>query len=124
PPHPQNAIFTADYKNGHVVTLVGGYDYSRSMYNRMTNPRACRQPASSYKPIYYSLGFQEGYGFDTVLKDVPITIKDPDTGEEWSPNNLGDTMDFAVTLEYALVFSKNIPSLDLFQRLGAKNVEA
>jgi penicillin-binding protein 1A len=33
-------------------------------------------------------------------------------------------MDNAVTLEYALVFSKNVPSVYLFQRLGAKNVEA
>ena len=33
-------------------------------------------------------------------------------------------MDDDVTLEYALVFSKNIPSVDLFRRLGAKNVEA
>jgi penicillin-binding protein 1A len=123
-PHPQVALFTGDYHNGHVVAMVGGYDYDRSVFNRVTNTRACRQPASSYKPIYYSLGFQEGYGFDTVLKDVPITIVDPETGEEWSPNNLGDTMDHAVTLEYALVFSKNIPSIDLFQRLGANNVEA
>ncbi len=123
-PHPQVALFTGDYKTGHVVAMVGGYDYDRSVFNRVTNTRACRQPASSYKPIYYSLGFNEGYGFDTVLKDVPITIVDPTTGEEWSPNNLGATMDFAVSLEYALVFSKNISSIDLFQRLGAKNVEA
>ncbi len=123
-PHPQVSLFTADHHNGHVVAMAGGYDYDRSVYNRLVNPSACRQPGSTYKPIYYSLGFQEGYGFDTVLHDVPITIKDPDTGEEWSPNNLGGTMDFAVTLEYALVFSKNIPSVDLFQRLGATNVES
>jgi penicillin-binding protein 1A len=42
----------------------------------------------------------------------------------WTPENLGDTLDGDVTLEYALVFSKNIPSVDLFKRLGAKNVEA
>jgi penicillin-binding protein 1A len=123
-PHPQVALFTADHRTGYVPTMVGGYDYDRSVFNRVTNSAACRQPASTYKPIYYSLGFREGYGFDTVLRDVPITIVDPVTGEEWSPNNLGDTMDFAVTLEYALVFSKNIPSVDLFQRLGASNVEA
>jgi penicillin-binding protein 1A len=124
PPHPQVALFTGDHRNAHVVAMVGGYDYDRSVYNRVTHPKACRQPASTYKPIYYSLGFQEGFGFDTVLKDVPITIVDPETGEEWSPNNLGDTMDHAVTLEYALVFSKNIPSIDLFQRLTAPKVEA
>ena len=122
-PHPQVALFTADHHNGYVVAMAGGYDYDRSVFNRVTHPKACRQPGSSYKPIYYSLGFQEGYGFDTVLHDVPITIVDPVTGEEWTPYNLGSTMDFAVTLEYALVFSKNIPSINLFQLLGAQNVE-
>ena len=120
-PHPQSTIFTADHHNAYVVAMVGGYDYDRSVFNRAV--QACRQPGSTYKPIYYSLGLDQGYGFDTVLNDVPTKIVDPDTGEEWTPTNLGETMDGDVTLEYALVFSKNIPSVDLFQRLGAKNVE-
>ena len=120
-PHPQATIFTADHHNANVVAMVGGFDYDRSVFNRAV--QACRQPGSTYKPIYYSLGLDQGYGFDTVLNDVPVKIVDPDTGEEWTPTNLGDTMDGDVTLEYALVFSKNIPSVDLFQRLGAKNVE-
>ncbi|MDB4962087.1 MAG: Peptidoglycan glycosyltransferase [Myxococcales bacterium] len=120
-PHPQATIFTADHHNAYVVAMVGGHDYDRSVFNRAT--QACRQPGSTYKPIYYALGLDQGYGFDTVLNDVPVKIVDPDTGEEWSPTNLGDSMDGDVTLEYALVFSKNIPSVDLFKRLGAKNVE-
>ncbi|MBA3538705.1 MAG: transglycosylase domain-containing protein [Deltaproteobacteria bacterium] len=120
-PHPQSTIFTADHQSGYVVTMVGGYDYDRSVFNRAV--QACRQPGSTYKPIYYALGLDQGFGFDTVLNDVPVEIVDPDTGETWSPTNLGESMDGDVTLEYALVFSKNIPSVDLFQRLGAKNVE-
>ena len=120
-PHPQMSIFTADHHSAYVVAMTGGYDFDRSVFNRAV--QACRQPGSTYKPIYYALGLDQGYGFDTVLNDVQHTIVDPDTGEEWTPNNLGDTMDGDVTLEYALVFSKNIPSVDLFQRLGANNVE-
>jgi penicillin-binding protein 1A len=120
-PHPQMSIFTADHHDGYVVAMTGGYDYDRSVFNRAV--QACRQPGSTYKPIYYSLGLDQGYGFDTVLNDIPTTITDPNTGEEWTPTNLGDTMDGDVTLEYALVFSKNIPSVDLFKRLGAPNVE-
>ncbi|MBA3462576.1 MAG: transglycosylase domain-containing protein [Deltaproteobacteria bacterium] len=120
-PHPQSTIFTADHHNAYVVAMVGGHDYDRSVFNRAV--QACRQPGSTYKPIYYALGLDQGFGFDTVLNDVPTKIIDPDTGEEWTVANLGDTMDGDVTLEYALVFSKNIPSVDLFKRLGAKNVE-
>ena len=121
-PHPQTAIFTADHHSGYVVAMVGGSDYDRSEFNRAV--QACRQPGSTYKPIYYSLGLDQGFGFDTVLDDVKVDIVDPVTGEVWSPNNLEGTSDGDVTLEYALVFSKNIPSVDLFRRLGATNVEA
>ena len=120
-PHPQSTIFTGDHHNGYVVAMVGGYDYDRSVFNRAV--QACRQPGSTYKPIYYALGLDQGFGFDTILNDVPVSIVDPDTGEVWTPGNLDDTMDGDVSLEFALVFSKNIPSVDLFKRLGAKNVE-
>ena len=121
-PHPQTTIFTADHHNGHVVAMVGGYDYDRSVFNRAV--QACRQPGSTYKPIYYSLGLAEGYGFDTRLNDAAQTFIDPVTGEPWTPTNLNDTQQGEVTLEYALVFSKNVPSVDLFLKLGASNVEA
>jgi penicillin-binding protein 1A len=121
-PHPQTAIFTADHRTAYVAAMVGGYDYDRSVFNRAV--QACRQPGSTYKPIYYSLALDQGYGFDTRLNDVPVTIIDKETGERWTPVNLDDTLDSDVTLEFALVFSKNVPSLDLFMRLKAQNVEA
>lgn len=121
-PHPQTTIFTADHRTAYVAAMVGGSDPDRSVFNRAV--QACRQPGSTYKPIYYALGLDQGYGFDTRLNDVPVTIVDPETGERWTPTNLNDTLDSDVTLEFALVFSKNVPSLDLFLRLGAANVEA
>ncbi|MGE5186291.1 MAG: transglycosylase domain-containing protein, partial [Acidobacteriota bacterium] len=122
-PHPQTTIFTADHHTGYVVAMVGGFDYDRSVFNRAV--QACRQPGSTYKPIYYAKGLQDGYGFDTVLDDIPVEITDPDTGETWTPTNLGgsDPTQADVTLEYALVFSKNVPSVDLFHRLRREGCE-
>ena len=105
----------------YVVTMVGGTDHDRSQYNRAV--QACRQPGSTYKPIYYSAALNEGYGFDTALNDVPRGEVDPVTGEIWIPKNLGGTVDFIVNMEYALVFSKNIPSVALFKKVGADNVK-
>jgi len=120
--HPQTAIFTGDLNTQYAVAVVGGTDYARSEYNRAI--QACRQPGSTYKPIYYSAALDEGYGFDTSLNDIPRAEVDPDTGEIWVPENFGGTVDNSVTLEYALVFSKNVPSVDIFSKVGAKNVEA
>jgi penicillin-binding protein 1A len=121
-PHPQVVIFNGDHRTGYVPAMVGGNDYSRSVFNRAV--QACRTPASAFKPIYYSLALEEGFGYDTVLPDERITIKDPVTGAEWTPKNLYDDLDGDVSLEYALVFSKNIPSIYLFKQLGKHNVAA
>jgi penicillin-binding protein 1A len=60
---------------------------------------------------------------DAQLNDVPRTEIDPVTGETWVPVNLHGQVDYNVSLEYALVFSLNVPSVDLFTKVGAKNVE-
>jgi penicillin-binding protein 1A len=121
-PHPQSAIFTADHTTGYVLAMVGGTDHDRSQYNRAI--QACRQPGSTYKPIYYSAALNEGYGYETALNDIPRGEIDPVTGEIWVPRNLGGTVDFVVNMEYALVYSKNIPSVALFKKVGAQNVAA
>ncbi len=119
-PRVQAAIYSFDHQTGYVNAMVGGQDYARSEFNRAT--QACRQPGSTYKPIYYSAALDEGYGFDSTLNDVPKAEVDPVTGEVWIPVNLHGTVDFSVSLEYALVFSKNIPSVDIFSKVGARNV--
>ncbi|MEM9488769.1 MAG: PBP1A family penicillin-binding protein, partial [Myxococcota bacterium] len=116
-PHPQGAIFTADHNTGYVVAMVGGNDFTLSQYNRAV--QACRQPASTYKPIYYSAAIDAGYGYDSLFNDVPRPVVDPVTGEVWIPTNIDGTTTVEVTLEYALVFSKNVPSVSIFERVGA-----
>jgi penicillin-binding protein 1A len=120
-PHPQGALFMADHETGYVPAMVGGYDYARSELNRAV--QSCRQPGSTYKPIYYSAAIDDGFGFDSMFYDRPVSIVDPVTGEVWTPTNLHGSVDNDVTLEYALVFSKNIPSVAIFSEVGADRVE-
>lgn len=119
--HPQGAIFTADHGTGYVVAMAGGNDFSRSELNRAM--QACRQPASTYKPIVYSAALNDGYGYDSLFNDIPRKIIDPVTGEEWIPTNIDGSTKVKVTLQYALVFSKNVPSVAIFEAVGAKRVE-
>jgi penicillin-binding protein 1A len=121
-PRVQASIYAMDHQTGYVLGMVGGQDYSRSELNRAT--QSCRQPGSTYKPIYYSLALDKGYSFDTMLNDIPKAEVDPLTGEVWVPVNLHGTVDFQVSLEYALVYSKNVPSVDIFTKVGGKEVEA
>jgi penicillin-binding protein 1A len=121
-PRVQGTIFSYDHVSGYVVSMVGGDDFDRSEFNRVS--QACRQPGSSYKPIYYSLALDKGYGFASLLNDVPRAEVDPITGEVWTPTNLNNTVEYQVTLEYALIWSKNVPSVQLFKLVGGPEVEA
>jgi penicillin-binding protein 1A len=121
-PRVQGSIFSYDHGSGYVVAMVGGTDFDRSEFDRVT--QACRQPGSSYKPIYYSLALDKGYGFASLLNDVPRAEVDPITGDVWIPTNLNNTVEYQVTLEYALIWSKNVPSVQLFKLVGGPEVEA
>jgi penicillin-binding protein 1A len=120
-PRVQGTIFSYDHETGYVVAMVGGEDYDRSEFNRVS--QACRQPGSVYKPIYYSAALDRGYGFTSLLNDVPRAEVDPVTGEVWTPTNLNNTVEYQVTMEYALIWSKNVPSVQLFKLVGGKEVE-
>jgi penicillin-binding protein 1A len=120
-PRVQGTIFSYDHGTGYVLAMAGGDDFDRSEFNRVV--QACRQPGSAYKPVYYSLALDRGYGFPSLLNDVPRAEVDPITGEVWTPTNLNNTVEYQVTLEYALVWSKNVPSVQLFKLVGAKDVE-
>jgi penicillin-binding protein 1A len=121
-PRVQGTIFSYDHGSGYVVAMVGGDDFDRSEFNRVS--QSCRQPGSAYKPIYYSLALDKGYGFASLLNDVPRAEVDPITGEVWTPTNLNNTVEYQVSLEYALIWSKNVPSVQLFKLVGGKDVES
>jgi penicillin-binding protein 1A len=121
-PRVQGALFSYDHETGYVVAMVGGLDFDRSEFNRVV--QACRQPGSTYKPIYYSLALDRGYNYASLLNDIPRAEVDPITGEVWTPTNLNNTIEYQVTLEYALIWSKNVPSVQLFKLMGGRDVEA
>ncbi len=121
-PKVQGAVYTYDHQTGYVLAMVGGLDFDRSEFNRVV--QACRQPGSTYKPVYYSLALDRGYGYASLLNDTPRAEVDPITGEVWVPQNLNNTVEYQVNLEYALVWSKNVPSVQLFKLVGGKEVEA
>jgi penicillin-binding protein 1A len=121
-PKVQGSLYSYDHQTGYVVAMVGGLDFDRSEFNRVV--QACRQPGSTYKPVYYSLALDRGYGYASLLNDTPRAEVDPITGEVWIPQNLNNTVEYQVNLEYALVWSKNVPSVQLFKLVGGKDVEA
>jgi len=117
-PRVQGAIFTFDHQTGYVLASVGGSDFDLSSFDRVF--QACRQPGSTFKPIYYSLALDRGFTMASILQDRPYV---PEPGEDWNPANVHGTLDGQVLLRTALVRSLNLPSIQLFNSLGADDVE-
>ncbi|MBL8943041.1 MAG: hypothetical protein JNK45_07850, partial [Myxococcales bacterium] len=117
-PRVEAAIYSFDHQTGYVYAMQGGHDYDRSQYNRTT--QGCRQPGSVFKAIYYSLALDtRDFTMGTILEDRPYQ---PEPGEEWNPQNIHGTLSGEVLLRNAFIFSLNLPSIRLFNRLGADNV--
>lgn len=117
-PRVEAAIYSYDHQTGYVVAMQGGHDYDRSQFNRTT--QGCRQPGSVFKAIYYALALDtRDFDMGTVLEDRPYQ---PDPGEEWNPQNIHGTLSGEVLLRNAFIHSLNLPSIRLFNRLGADKV--
>ncbi|SHN58485.1 transglycosylase domain-containing protein [Fervidobacterium gondwanense] len=76
-----------------------------------------RQVGSVIKPMYYYLAFMGGWNKNDILEDKPITIG------TWSPQNFDKEFWQEVTLENALIYSRNVPSVNLFMALGQSKVK-
>ncbi|MEM6295482.1 MAG: PBP1A family penicillin-binding protein [Myxococcota bacterium] len=117
-PRVEAALYTAEHPTGYVEAIQGGHDYDRSQFNRPV--QGCRQPGSVFKAIYYAYALDTGkYTMGSMLEDHAY---EPDPGEEWNPQNIHGTLEGQVLLRNAFIHSLNLPSIRLFQRLGADNV--
>jgi penicillin-binding protein 1A len=114
----QMALVAVDPRTHFIKAMVGGVDYKKSQFNRVT--QALRQPGSSFKPFVYYTAFATGkYGPDSTIQDRPMTFND---GEPYSPRNYDNSFKGAMSIRSAIASSRNIPVIDLGQRVGIDKV--
>lgn len=118
-PIVQGALVALEPYTGHIRAIVGGYDFSRSQFNRAT--QAIRQPGSAFKPIIYATAIQKGYSPALVMVDAPIVYEQTD-GKIWKPSNYDGNFWGSVTLAEALAHSRNIIAIKLLEAVGVKTV--
>ncbi len=114
-PQTEGAFVSLDPHTGRVRALVGGFDFNRNQFNRVTSAR--RQPGSAFKPFLYSAALENGVSLDTRVLDAPL-LNDDGSVPKWNPQNSDDRFDGPMTLRQALARSKNLVSVRLVQHLG------
>ena len=117
-PAAQAALVAIDNPTGEIKAMVGGYDFEESKFNRAT--QAMRQTGSSFKVYVYSQALLNGMTpFDTVM-DVPVTFHSG--GKDYAPKNYDDRFEGRITLRRALADSRNVPAVQLLDKVGIENV--
>ncbi|MDX1812906.1 MAG: penicillin-binding transpeptidase domain-containing protein, partial [Gammaproteobacteria bacterium] len=105
-----------DVKTGAIQSIVGGYDYFRSKFNRAI--QAKRQPGSNFKPFVYSAALNKGYTAATLINDAPVVFNDPGLEESWRPENYSGKFFGPTRLREALVHSRNLVSIRILRSIG------
>jgi penicillin-binding protein 1A len=114
-PRAQGALIALNPDDGAVVSLVGGFDYFSSKFNRVT--QAQRQPGSGFKPFLYSAALENGFTAATGIPDLPVveTCNDEDC---WRPENSGGGYGGLMRLREALVQSRNLVARRILRHIG------
>ncbi len=117
-PEVEGAFIALDPRTGAVRAMVGGFDYSKSKFNHVT--QAWRQPGSSFKPFIYSAALEKGFTPATIINDAPLFFDAGATGSQpWEPKNYDGKFDGPMPLRRGLEKSKNMISIRILQSIGA-----
>ncbi|NLH63920.1 MAG: penicillin-binding protein [Erysipelotrichaceae bacterium] len=114
----QTAIISINNKNGEIVGIGGGRNYTGGslLLNRAT--QQYKQPGSSIKPaVDYPLAFEYlGYSLDEIVQDRPITFP----AESRVLVNANGKYAGDLTITSALQNSLNIPAILTLEHVTAK----
>jgi penicillin-binding protein 1A len=116
----EGALVAIDNHTGQVLSMVGGYSFARSKFNRAT--QAYRQMGSTVKPLLYTAAIDRGLTPTTILVDEPTTFNAGAGQPEYRPGNYDRKFLGTMTLRYALEQSRNIPAVKVIEMLGPSQV--
>lgn len=113
------SLVAIEPKNGFVSALVGSVDWNNTEFGKVNMAMAPRQPGSSFKPIYYTEAIDKKViTAATVLKDEPRDFAG------WKPNNFDFKFKGNMTARSALAESRNIPAVEVMEKLGVRESAA
>jgi len=118
-----NTAFVAvESKTGDILAMVGGADYEKSAFNRVTQSK--RQPGSAFKPFIYQTALDMGYNPASPLTDLARTFQYYYKGKPkiWAPKNYERDFKGFIPFREALVHSRNLATINLVSDLGVSTI--
>ena len=114
----QAGLLAINPVTGAIKAWVGGIDFKTQPYDQIL---ARRQMGSTFKPILYAEAIEEGIRPCFYLDNDSIVISGP---KDWSPENYDHTYGGKYSLTGALVHSMNVPTFNLFLKVGFGSLDS
>ena len=115
-PKVNGGIVILDPFNGDVLALVGGFNFKKSEFNRVT--QAKRQPGSAFKPIVYAAALENGFAPNSIILDAPFVESQGVGLKNWKPENYGKKFYGPSTLRKGIEYSRNLMTVRIAKILG------
>lgn len=110
----QAAVFAFSPITGEIYVYVGGKNYYKSQYDRVT--QSIRPPGSAFKPFVYAAAIEKGWGPNDMLDDTPVNING------WRPHNYNNKYRGRLPLYMGLTLSSNVMAARLIKDVGVRSV--
>jgi len=118
-PLVEGGLVSLDSSDGAIRALVGGFDYFKSKFNRVTQAR--RQPGSNFKPFIYSAALEKDFTAASIINDAPVVFDDDSLEATWRPENYSGKFYGPTRLREGLVKSRNLVSIRVLQAIGLRH---
>ncbi|MBW4627072.1 MAG: penicillin-binding protein 1A [Brasilonema octagenarum HA4186-MV1] len=106
----QAALVAVDPRNGEIKAMVGGKDFGKNQFNRVT--QAQRQPGSTFKGFVYAAAIASGMDpYDTYL-DAPLVV------DGYEPKNFDEGYRGMLSMRDAITKSINIVAVRILMKVG------
>ena len=105
---------------GEVKALVGGFSYTSSEFNRVT--QAKRQPGSAFKPFVYAAAIENGLSPNSIVLDAPFISEQGIGLKDWKPENYGKKFYGPSTLRKGIEYSRNLMTVRIAKNLGVDKI--
>ena len=119
-PKVNGGIVILDPYNGDVLALVGGFNFKKSEFNRVT--QAERQPGSAFKPIVYAAALEKNFAPNSIILDAPFVESQGVGLKNWKPENYGKKFYGPSTFRKGIEYSRNLMTVRIAKILGLEEI--
>ena len=119
-PKVNGGIIVIDPFTGNVLALVGGFNFKKSEFNRVT--QAKRQPGSAFKPIVYAAALENGFSPNSIVLDAPFVESQGVGLKNWKPENYGKKFYGPSTFRKGIEYSRNLMTVRIAKILGLEKI--